>query len=108
MDNRHGYTGAALEAYDMGYNEFSGADPMPPSEFDLSPFYSSARYANIIVPTIREMAGYEDSGHGTWQQLTGEAQETAPYVLDELVDAFSHGMYQHNLDMITEGRPIID
>jgi len=103
MNNPYGYTGAALEAYEMGYNEM-GSDPVNPTIFDMDGYHSGARYSNIILPELRAMAGYEDSGMGTWQQLTGEAQETAPYVLDELVMAFTDGMYQKNRDNIDRVR----
>jgi hypothetical protein len=97
MDYNMGYTGVALDAYQMGYNEMYGLDPVD-FRYDMDGYTSGARYTNIILPELRAMAGYEDSGAGTWQQLTGEAQETAPYVLDELVGAFMDGMYQANVD----------
>ena len=59
------------EAYRMGHNEFTTMAPPDgdiDEEFDLSPFKSSARWANHIAPDLRAMAGYADSGHGTYQE----------------------------------------
>ena len=56
------------EAYQMGHDEFQPMDP-PEDEDDLNlaPFHDSARYANHILPDLRAMAGFDDSGHGTYQ-----------------------------------------
>jgi hypothetical protein len=61
---------------------------------DMSAYTSGARYSNFILPELRAMAGYSDAGYGTWQELTGEARDEAPFLLHELVDAFFQGMYQ--------------
>ena len=102
MNNPMGYTGVRLEAFEMGYNEFQG-DPVPPDMLDMDGYTSGARYANIILPELRAMAGYQDSGKGTWFELTGEARDEVPYIYDELIDAFFEGMYQKNQDMIDAG-----
>jgi len=107
MNNPMGYTGVELEAYEMGYNEFQG-DPVPPEMLDTAGYTSGARYANIILPELRAMAGYSDDGYGTWQELTGEARNEAPYLLNELVDAFFSGMYQKNQDMIDAGMEVVE
>jgi hypothetical protein len=54
------------------------------------------------------MAGYSDAGYGTWQELTGEARDEAPFLLHELVDAFFQGMYQKNQDMIDAGMEVVE
>lgn len=56
------------EAYQMGHDEFSELDLGPDAEPDLAGFQDSARYANHILPKLRAMAGFEDSGHGTFQK----------------------------------------
>jgi hypothetical protein len=109
MDNPMGYTGAELQAYEMGYNEYRG-DPVSREDMmmNMGYLYDTARWANILLPKLRSMAGYEDSGYGTWTELTGEAQDMAPYVLDDLISAFEAGLYQKNEDLIAAGRPIMD
>jgi len=76
MDNPMGYTGAELQAYEMGYNEYRG-DPVSREDMmmNMGYLYDTARWANILLPKLRSMAGYEDSGYGTWTELTGEAQD---------------------------------
>lgn len=46
----------------------------------------SAKYANVILPNLRRLAGYEDTtGAGTYTQPGDE------YLFDELVDVYLHG-----------------
>lgn len=56
-------------AYDIGYEEF---DPVPEAESDgpvnLSFFTETARYANHVAPSLRQIAGHDDGGHGTYQE----------------------------------------
>lgn len=54
----------------------------------LSAFTDSARYANIILPQLRELAGYEDSGHGTYQEAPNE---DCTHLLGTMVDYFTQG-----------------
>ena len=57
------------EAYRMGHSEFEPLDEPPEDEeMDLAPFHDGARYCNHILPKLRAMAGYADSGHGTYQE----------------------------------------
>ncbi|WP_226041190.1 hypothetical protein [Natrinema sp. DC36] len=65
---------AKEKAYEMGYaeaspiegeygegGEFADSKPEVPTD--------SARWANILAPKLRSIAGYEDSGYGTYQEL---------------------------------------
>ena len=81
------------EAYSMGHAEFEDMDAPPEEEeLDISPFKESARWANIIAPKLRSMAGYADGGHGTYQDhrqvaaIHAGCEEDEPAEAD-LVDA---------------------
>lgn len=58
------------ESYRMGFDRFhdpagdhpEGHNPM----LSLDHFTETARYVNSVVPTLRAMAGYTDSGPGTY------------------------------------------
>lgn len=93
----------------MGYDEFYPLDP-PEDEhdMDLSPFHSGARWANVLLPRLRSMAGFADGGHGTYQENREVAaihpgcEEDEPaeadlvdsnYLFDRLVDAYTTGAY---------------
>ena len=84
---------AHREAYELGYSEampIDTADPEiatddPEQAADETPELleaptDSARYANHIAPKLRAIAGYHDSGHGTY---TDCYYETAADVLTE-------------------------
>ena len=55
-------------AYDWGMSEFGDID----ADADATPYDITVtdRYANIILPGLREMAGYEDAGAGTYTLMT--------------------------------------
>lgn len=95
------------EAYNKGYEEFDGTDPVEdPESFDLAPFHDSARYCNSILPDLRAMAGAADSGHGTYTghrtvaAIEQGCEEDEPadavlihssHIFELLVEAFNHG-----------------
>ena len=54
------------EAYEMGHSEFSPLDPPEDDQMDLAPFKDGARWCNSLLPTLRSMAGFDDSGPGTY------------------------------------------
>jgi len=56
------------KAYRMGYEEFSDLDGEETEDFDLAPFKGSARWSNTIAPRLRAMAGYSDTGPGTYTE----------------------------------------
>jgi len=58
---------AKERAYELGYDEFSRMDNPEGDRLELEYFTDSARYANIIAPKLRAIAGYADSGHGCYQ-----------------------------------------
>jgi len=55
------------EAYAMGRRRFEDMDIKDPESFTLEHFRDSAQYTNHVLPTLRCMAGFGDSGVGTWQ-----------------------------------------
>lgn len=76
------------EAYQKGHDEFAGMDaPEDDEELDISPFKGSARWANIVAPELRSMAGYADGGHGTYQQQRQVAAIHAGCEEDEPAEA---------------------
>jgi len=85
------------EAYEMGHSEFSPLDPPEDAEMDLAPFKDGARWCNSLLPTLRAVAGFADSGHGTFQEHRQVALVHPGCEVDEpaeadLVDA--HIVYQ--------------
>jgi len=60
------------EAYRMGHSRFEDAEVPEDDDTDphesLSYFKEYAKWTNSIAPRLRAMAGYADSGHGTYQQ----------------------------------------
>lgn len=61
-------THALDEAWEMGYERFSGIDPELAADVDPSRITDSAAWANHIAPTLRCLAGHRDSGYGTWTE----------------------------------------
>jgi len=56
------------EAYAMGYDRFTGADPVRADVFEqVDAFKQSASWANNVAPLLRSLSGYADEGHGTYQ-----------------------------------------
>jgi len=97
------------EAEAMGFRRFEGMEIPAPHVDPVEPFHDSAQWANHVLPTLRCMAGYRDSGHGTWQIGGGialiedgeESDQPADAVkmqagnyLGELVDAWHQGAYR--------------
>jgi hypothetical protein len=116
---------AKKEAYQAGFEKFhlaladEGVNELTEKEredlsINLDMFTGSAEYANIILPRLRSLAGYTDTGgHGTFTTLEGTvkvvdpreyagqqpeiqegaAQELVPHVLDILVGKFFQGAW---------------
>jgi len=94
--------GAKAEtAYRLGYSETEGmigglpaaraeteAEAISLAQESLSMFKESARWANIIAPQLRELAGYEDSGVGTYSQVP---DDSVVHTREHLVDYFGQG-----------------
>lgn len=57
---------AIEEAYTNGYDRFHEADLPEDEEPTLDHFYGTAAHANIVLPNLRSMAGYDDTGPGTY------------------------------------------
>lgn len=96
------------EAYKMGYGKFEDAEVGDPEQFDLSAYHGSAEYANHVLPDLRAMAGFDDSGYGTYQQdrqvaaIAPGCEEDEPAeatlvdahnVFERLSEAFTTGVY---------------
>jgi len=110
-------------AYDWGYDEFVGVSEDPddyPGEYDAYLFTDSARYANIILPGLRQMSGYADAGAGTYaytrdvvavgqgvaHQYVTEGDEVASSeLLDEVVSKFFEGAHDAVEDKVAEVYP---
>lgn len=91
------------EAYEMGYAqtehfrpdlEIPGWDEMSEDQRVTEAFESFdghsqyAGYANHTLPSLRAMAGFEDSGYGTYTECPSDA---AMYFFTDLVDAYQNG-----------------
>lgn len=75
-----------------------GRDEGPFADYDaFDAFTSSARYANIVLPTLRGIVGYEDhmgAGTNTTDRMLRTAdgdRVMASDLLDDAVDAFFEG-----------------
>jgi len=92
---------AEAEAYSMGYEDMrpdtaqeltlgleSEEAAITAAAESLHHFQESAIWANTVAPQLRELAGFEDAGYGTYQQApSGEAQDR----FDSLLDAYTEG-----------------
>lgn len=56
------------QAFELGFWRFYDMDPVPVEEFDIGFFTESAEYANNVAPILRQLAGHEDGGYGTFTQ----------------------------------------
>jgi len=102
---------AESEAFGMGCQEFDGVDVDDCDQiidFDAGSITDSARYANIILPCLRALAGMGDDGTGCYTEdrevavIPPEARGDLPadgfttnadYLVSRLVDAFFEGAY---------------
>lgn len=101
-------TGELLEeAYNYGLEEGEGGDPSlieeeaENEEEALEVIYrgwdgytQGAHYANTVLPNLRRLAGYEDSGHGTYQVCPDEQTSQRH---SDLVDSFREGWVDQQL-----------
>lgn len=83
------------EAYEMGYSEFQGFSGECDPE-DLHYFKEGARWANSIAPSLRELAGMADGGHGTYQlnqvvETTDGEDVEACRIYTEVVSMWDNG-----------------
>lgn len=74
------------EAYEKGYGEFEELDAEDP---DFASYRDMARFTNVIAPQLRELAGFEDSGPGTYTE--GGEEEIEMY--GEVTDMFFMGAF---------------
>jgi len=95
------------EAYEMGHSEFSDVEADSAEDVDFSQFTSTARWANILAPRLRAMAGARDpTGKGTYTQhrevaaIHAGCEEDEPaeadlvgsdHLFEALVDAYRTG-----------------
>lgn len=111
---------ALSEAYTRGYDRFSGMDAEIAEDVDPAYFTDSAAWANHVLPTLRCMSGYRDSGMGTWQvdgevaviqdgdegdEPAGATTMLASDFQDRVVDAWYNGVYAA-LDDAVDGREV--
>lgn len=95
------------EAYSMGHAEFEGIDADTAEDVEFSHFTEGTRWANVIAPKLRAMAGARDpTGKGTYTEhrevaaILPGADEDEPAEADlvqssdlyeSLVDAYRNG-----------------
>jgi len=95
------------QAYRMGHNEFSDVEADSADDVEFHHFTESARWANVIAPKLRAMAGAADpTGKGTYTAhrdvaaiLPGCEEDEPPEadlvksqrLYDALVDAYRTG-----------------
>jgi hypothetical protein len=97
------------QAYDMGYSELSGGDPVEDPVMALSHYQESAHYINTVAPRIRAMCGFSDTKGGTYRDRPDKvavipvgSEDDQPknaelmdpqYVLDKAHESFRNGAY---------------
>lgn len=85
---------AKEEAYELGWNEGEAVEGTYGEGGEFEDSYpefptDSARWANVIAPKLRSIAGYEDSGRGTFQEVP---IDEAQWIYQEDVrEAFERG-----------------
>lgn len=99
---------ATEEAYNMGFDRFETLAAEETEDFDLSHFKETATWANTVAPRLRAMAGFADTGPGTYTlgrtvaAVVPGCEEDEPadaeithtdHVFRELVEAFDRGAY---------------
>jgi len=105
------------EAHSMGYRRFADMDAGAIVEAWPIPYQEHGSWDSHIEPTLRCLAGYGDSGYGTYQQRQDVARIedgdeadhpadavvlSSSWVLDELVDAWYNGAHQAVCDTIRQ------
>lgn len=95
------------EAYNMGFDRYEPAEGEVDPAAALDGISDSAEWANIIAPKLRALAGYVDSGHGTYRvertvavvrtgdgdDLPRDAVQVDPnHVFEKVVDAYRTGV----------------
>lgn len=93
-----------LRAFKYGQEEFSDSG-LDPADVDFAGYSSTAHYANIVMPYLRELAGFKDDGHGCYQtrvevvpvgidsDVHGGEPIGSEHILDEIVASFYEGVY---------------
>lgn len=95
------------KAYELGFDEFKNTDIPSSDELELHHFKETAKWANIVSPRLRAMAGFSDrSGRGTYKEhrqvaaIKPGCEEDQPAeaelvdareIFHELVDAWETG-----------------
>jgi hypothetical protein len=75
--------------------------PNTEGEVDWHQFIQCAEYTNTILPKLRQVAGYEDAGFGTYQMVPPDADMTDLRVdLNTLIDCFRAGLEGRELDSV--------
>lgn len=77
------------EAYEKGYEEFEGFSSQVEETTDFASYRDMARFTNVIAPQLRMLAGFEDSGPGTFTE--GGEEEIEMY--GEVTDMFFMGAF---------------
>ena len=54
------------EAYTNGYKRFEDAETVDDDDPQIQHFYDTAAHANHVLPRLRSMAGFDDTGPGTF------------------------------------------
>ena len=63
--------------------------------WDEEPLIQSAEWANDHMPELRAMAGFSDSGYGTYNMVPEDADEDElQWNLEELLEAFWEGFLE--------------
>lgn len=76
------------EAYQMGHDEFSDVEADSAEDVEFHHFTETARWANVIAPRLRAMAGAEDpTGKGTYTAHREVAAILPGYEEDEPAEA---------------------
>ena len=95
------------EAYRMGHSEFSDVEADSADDVEFHYFTESARWANVILPKLRAMAGFGHSGRGSSHMEDRQVAAILPgceedepaeadlvdsrHILDSLIDAYRMG-----------------
>jgi len=105
------------EAHSMGYRRFADMTAPEIVEAWPIPYQEHGSWHRHIEPTLRCLAGYGDSGYGTYQQhqevaLIRDGDEAdhptdallidSMHLLDELTDAWCNGAHQAITDTLRQ------
>lgn len=89
------------EQMEQAYEQGKRRCPNTEGEVDWHQFIQCAEYCNTILPKLRQIAGYQDAGFGTYTMAPEDASPGSLKAdLGTLIDCFRAGLEGRELDTV--------